>query len=84
MIPVDLSLLAQDPEPMAVIIAKDQPEYDPLPALIYTDGRVLTEWSLTEEERGRLIAGERIRLWVWTFNHPLQPLQIEVTDEHRP
>ena len=79
--PVDLAALAADPEPRAVVIAKDQPPYDPLPALVYQDGKVLTEWALTEEERTRLIRGERIRLWIWTFNKPLQPIAIEVTDE---
>jgi hypothetical protein len=51
--PVDLSALAQDPEPIFVEIAKDQPEYRTLPALVYRDGKVLTEWTLTEEERRR-------------------------------
>lgn len=81
--PEDLSALAADPEPRFVMIAKDQPEYMPLPALMYKDGKVLTEWSLTEDERQRLIRGERIRLWVWTFGLPLQPIALEITDEHR-
>jgi len=79
--PVDLSLLAADPEPQYFVIEKYQPQGDPLPALIYRDGKVLTEWSLTEEERTRLIRGENVRLWIWTFGHPLQPIALEVTDE---
>ena len=81
--PVELEALAGDPEPRYVIIAKDQPQYDPLPALVFNDGKILTEWTLTEEERSRLIAGENIRLWIWSCGHPLQPVALEVTDEHK-
>jgi hypothetical protein len=77
--PVDLAALAADPEPRFVVIAKDQPQYEPLPALVYNDGKVCTEWDLTEEERLRLVGGERIRLWVWTHGLPLQPVALEVT-----
>ncbi len=78
--PVDLSAQAADPEPRSIVIAKDQPEYDPLPALVFQDGKVLTEWELTEDERKRLIDGERVRLWVWTFGRPLQPVMLEITN----
>ena len=81
--PVDLSMLAADPEPRFVEIAKDQPEYRTLPALVYKDGKILTEWSLTEDERARLIRGENLRLWIWSFGQPLQPVALEVTDEHQ-
>lgn len=90
--PVNLAHLAQDPEPRFIEIAKNQEEYQTLPALVYRDGKVLTEWRLTEEERARLVAGETIRLWVWV--HPtvcdqcgatrapkLQPIALEVTTE---
>jgi hypothetical protein len=63
------------------VFAKDQPQYFLLPALIFEDGKILTEWTLTEEERQRLIRGEALRLWVWTFNQPLQPVMLEVTSE---
>ena len=79
--PVELEALAGDPEPRYVVIAKDQPQYDPLPALLYADGKVMTEWSLTEEERLLLVAGERVRLWIWTFGRPLQPVALEITRE---
>lgn len=82
--PVDLSALAADPEPRHVVIAKDQPQYDPLPALIFRDGKVMTEWELTEDERARLISGERLRLWIWTFGRALQPIALEVTAEEKP
>ena len=75
-----------------VVIAKDQPEYIPLPALVYPDGKILTEWKPTEEERALIAAGENIRLWVWVFPRrcdacgaieagKLQPVALAVTSE---
>ena len=63
-----------------VVFAKDQPEYVPLPASVSNDGVVMTEWELTEEEQERLFMGGRIRLWVHTFGHPLQPIRIEAME----
>ena len=65
-----------------VVFAKDQPQYLPLPARRTDDGRVITEWSLTEEERDRIARGENIRLTLLTFNQPLQPIVLEITSEH--
>ena len=76
-------MLAQDPEPCFVEFAKHQREYRTLPALQWRDGKVLTEWELTEEERAAIARGENIRLWVWTFNKPLQPIALEVTNEQQ-
>lgn len=67
----------------AVTFAKDQPPYDPLPALVYPDGTVLTEWTFTEEERQRIARGENLRLWIWPFGRPLQPVSLEITNEHQ-
>ena len=89
--PVDLSAQAADPEPRHIVIAKDQPQYEPLPALVFGDGKVCTEWALTEDERKRLIAGERVRLWIWAHPqvcsvcqtvHPpkLQPVALSITN----
>jgi hypothetical protein len=75
-----------------IVIAKDQPEYIPLPALVFPDGKVLTEWSLSEEERAAIARGENLRLWVWVFPRrcahcgaveagKLQPVLLDVTDE---
>jgi len=61
-----------------VIFAKEQPQYDPLPALINAQGVVMTEWELNAEELQRVMCGGRIRLWIHTCGLPLQPLSIEV------
>lgn len=66
-----------------VVFAKDQAEYVPLPALVFPDGKVLTEWALTEDERAAIGRGENLRLWIWTFGRPLQPVALDVTDERQ-
>lgn len=78
--PIDVEAMA-GPTSRYVVIAKDQPQYRPLPALLFTDGKIMTEWQLTEEERERILRGENIRLWIWTHGRPLQPVAIEVTSE---
>lgn len=77
MIPIEPTTLIGDP----VVYAKDQYEYSPLPARKTEEGRVITEWSLTDEERRRIAHGENIRLTLLTFNRPLQPIILEVTSE---
>lgn len=80
MTPVDLSAHAADPDPRSIVLAKDSPQYAPLPALVFADGKVCTEWALSEEERQRLIAGERIRLWVWPCGQACPPVALQITD----
>lgn len=57
-----------------IIFAKDQPEYQPLPAFINDEGVVLSCWKLTLHERLKLLFTGRFYLQVLTFNHPLQPV----------
>ena len=80
---------------IAVVFARDQPAYFPLPALLYPDGLVLTEWRLTEAERAAIARGENLRLWIWkgvarictNCGHKdpslLQPVAIALTDERK-
>ena len=65
----------------AVIIAEHQPPYTPLPALVFPDGRILVEWSFSEEERAAIAKGENLRHWIWTMGSPLQPIALEITNE---
>lgn len=37
------------------VFAKDQPEFNPLPALCFQGGAVLTRWKLSDEERERFL-----------------------------
>jgi len=57
-----------------VTFAKDQPEYQQLPALRMPDGEVYTCWELTDEELERVIKSKCIFFKQLTFNHPLQPI----------
>lgn len=59
-----------------VIFAKDQPEYNPLPAFRDEKGDVVTCWELSDEEIERLIQTKTIYQAVKTFNNPLQPVFI--------
>ena len=65
----------------STVIAKDQPQYRPLPAYRWPDdpqGRIACCWQLTWRER--LLVLWRGRIWhqVLTFNQPLQPQLLTV------
>lgn len=62
-----------------VIIAKDQPEYRPMPA--YWDkrtGEVTCCWQLTWRERLQLLFSGRIWHTILTFNSALQPQLLQL------
>lgn len=64
-----------------VIFAKDQPEYNPLPAFKAADGTVTTCWELTPEERLEIFNSGKLWLRQLTFNQPLQPISPSVGKE---
>lgn len=64
-----------------VVFAKDQKEYQPLPALKFEDGEVLTCWKLSWKELIRVIFTRKIWAATLTFNRPLQP-QLLTTDKY--
>ncbi len=63
-----------------VIFAKDQPEYQPLPALKADDemGTVVTCWQLSPEELQKINETGVVWLGVYTFNKPIVPLLLSV------
>lgn len=63
-----------------LVFAVNQPEYDPVPAAMDMTGLVLTEWELSAEDLAKVLNGGRVRLWIWTFRHPLQPVRLEVVE----
>jgi hypothetical protein len=65
-----------------VVYAKDQPEYLPLRTLVSAgrDTKVISRWTLTEEQRKAVAEGADIFLILFTFGQPLQPIQIAVSD----
>lgn len=64
-----------------LVIAEDQPEYQPLPAhLDRTTGMVTTCWQLSDTEKAELLRTGRLYLQVLTFNQPLQPVMLHATN----
>jgi hypothetical protein len=61
-----------------VVIAKDQPEYKPMPAWVDGDGRVITCWKLTWKERLRLLIVGKLWHHILTFNKPVQPQLLSI------
>lgn len=56
-----------------IVFAKDQPEYNPLPAL--TDGHtVITKWKLSDKEIKDIFDNRVVYLKILTFGRPLQPI----------
>lgn len=62
-----------------VVYAKDQPEYIPLRTLRSADGRVLSRWGLTPEQRQAVSEGEDVLLELSTFGGPLQPIRMALS-----
>ena len=62
-----------------VVIAKNQPEYLPLPAHQFGDneGRIAFCWKMTWRERVRVLLTGTLWQQVLTFNQPLQPQKLE-------
>ena len=77
-------LLTEFPE-QTVIIAKDQPEYLPMPAHVAADGVVTCCWRLTLRERLRVLLQGRVWHQIMTFGSQLQPqaLAARKPDLHR-
>lgn len=65
---------------MTCVYAKDQKEYLPLPVHKYPDGTITCCWQLTLKERIRLLFTGVIWCRILTFNKPLQPHLLTVTD----
>ncbi len=59
------------------VYAENQPEYIPLPCIKDESGTILTIWKGTFKERVKFLLTGKMRLYVMTFNHPLQPLRME-------
>jgi hypothetical protein len=65
-------------EDQEVVYAKDQPEYEPLPALLIDGGEtVITRWRLSWRERLSILFRGDLYLWVYTFRRPLQPVLLQ-------
>ena len=64
-----------------IVIARDQPEYIPLPALHIVIGNsfgLLTRWRPSDEERAALASGADVWLEMLTGGEPMQPVRLSV------
>lgn len=55
------------------VIAKDQPQYLPLPCHKTEEGQVISCWKFTFRERLKNFIWKSLWLSILTFNSPLQP-----------
>lgn len=70
-----------------VVIAKDQPQYHPLPAYRYNDpvqGRIACCWELSWKERFKVLLTGKVWHQILTFNNPLQPQKLTVEKPEMP
>jgi hypothetical protein len=68
-------------------IAKNQPEYLPIPAYRYKGddrGRIVFCWKPSWRERFELLFGGVLWHHVLTFNHPLQPQMLTTVKPEMP
>jgi hypothetical protein len=72
-------------EAREVVYAKDQPQYIPLRTLVgeAPDRKATSRWTLTPEQRKAIADGADIFLTLSTFGHPLQPIQMFVSDDRQ-
>lgn len=61
-----------------VVFAKDQPEYQPLPACATSEGMVVSCWKLSPEELAELQKTGVLWIKQLSFRQPLQPLLPQV------
>lgn len=62
-------------------IAKDQPQYNTLPAHYAADGTVTTCWQLSTNEIHELVRSQKLYLSVKTFGDGLQPVFLTVNSQ---
>lgn len=61
-----------------VTFAKDQPQYLPLPAILFPDGLAMSRWEFTDEERRLIAEGANLVFSQLTFKQPMQPIRLQV------
>jgi hypothetical protein len=70
--------LVEFPE-QTVVIAKDQPQYNPMPAHVDVGGMVTCKWKLTLRERLWVLLTGNLWHQIHTFGGALQPQRLQVT-----
>lgn len=69
--------LVEFPE-QTFVIARDQPQYNPMPAHIDIAGVVTCQWKLSWKERLKIVLSGKIWHQIHTFGRPVQPQRLDV------
>jgi len=56
-----------------LVLAKNQPQYTPLPCHRTELGEIISCWKPTWRERVAILFGAKLWHWQLTFGHPFQP-----------
>lgn len=67
-----------------IVFGENQPQYNPLPARRNESGKTVVEIEFTADELAAIVDSGRLRLWIHTFNSPLQPLLLETVPKEGP
>ena len=65
------------PNSKAVVMGEHQPEFLDLPSVRTPDGKIITRWTFTEEERLSILRGGDIYLTVYSYG-PMYPVCLSV------
>lgn len=60
-----------------VVVAEHQYEYKDLPSVRTPDGKVITRWTLTDEERAAIVRGDDVFLTIWSHG-AINPVYLSV------
>lgn len=60
-----------------IVIAKDQEEYKPLPALKVADGYILTRWEFTEKDIENIQKTNSLYLYMLVGDGPVTPILLQ-------
>lgn len=67
-------------EPFEFLLAKDQPEYLPIPTILAEgdDKRFYSRWEFSDEERALVSSGGSLLFCQLTFGLPFQPINFQI------
>lgn len=71
-------ILPTNPQVPEIVLAKDQPEYLPLPVVVVNSigpTTVVTRWELSDEDREAVASGGTLWLETYTFGEDYQPIR---------
>lgn len=76
--PISPVIIGLEPYEVHLPCQGQQPGTQPLTVLRSPDGRFMTRWTLTDEERKEIAEGADLYITLWTFNQGMDPLAVQV------